>query len=130
MTNFTVPPAAIRLWSMGQCTIEIGPARLSPEAQMRFATTLYLTIERGKRVHRGALAELLWPSAENAKRRHSLRHLIYKLRMLGAPIVERDQYLEFPSATVELDCSISCPGSPARLPMFGRSCQRTRRAFP
>ncbi len=103
MTTMAPESAPIRLWAMGQCTIEVGGVLICPAAQMRFATALYLTIERGKRVHRAELAELMWPSAPDVKRRHSLRHLIYKLRMFGAPIVERDQYLQFSAADVQLD---------------------------
>ena len=88
---------------------------------MRFATALYLTIKRGKRVHRAELAELMWPSAPEVRRRHSLRHLIYKLRRFGAPIAERDQYVEFPSAAVGLDFEAllaSEPGSTTNVRTF------------
>ena len=104
--------ARVRLWSMGQCSIDIGPTRVGPDAQMRFATLLFLTVERGKRVLRGDLVELLWPSASDARRRHSLRHLIYTLRLLGAPLTEGTQHIELPASSVDLDFEELLSGDP------------------
>jgi DNA-binding SARP family transcriptional activator len=93
----------VRLRSLGQCAFDVGPVRIDPDAKMRFAMLLFLAIERGKQISRGALAELLWPGVAPRHARHSLRHLTYVLRALGIPIGDGSGALELPSDCVELD---------------------------
>jgi DNA-binding SARP family transcriptional activator len=93
----------VRLRSLGQCALDVGPVRIDQDAKMRFAMLLFLAIERGKPIPRSALAELLWPGATSHHARHSLRHLTYVLRTMGAPIRDGVGALELAADCVELD---------------------------
>ena len=58
---------------------------------MVFATTLYLLLERGKRVSRSHLASLLWPEVPEKARAHRLRQTILQLKKLGiVAVADRD----------------------------------------
>ena len=76
----------IRLRTLGECIIEVDGERITPEYDSLFAALVYLTAERGRRVTRQALAELLWPHHDVAKGRHCLRQLLYRLRLVGGSI--------------------------------------------
>ena len=70
---------------------------------MRFATLLFLAIERGKPIPRSAISELLWPGTPEGQARHSLRHVAYVLRGMGVPVTEGSSFLELPTNGVDLD---------------------------
>jgi DNA-binding SARP family transcriptional activator len=76
----------IYLHTLGDALIRIGEKDIRPTAPLLFAALLYLGMERGRRVPRTALQELLFPHADERSASHSLRQLLYKLRQLGAPL--------------------------------------------
>ncbi len=76
----------IHLHTLGDALIRVGDREIRPTSPMVFAALLYLGLERGQRVPRSALQELLFPDADERSGAHSLRQLLYKLRQLGAPI--------------------------------------------
>ena len=76
----------IYLHTLGDALIRVGEKEIRPTAPLVFAALLYLGMERGRRVPRTALQELLFPDADERSGAHSLRQLLYKLRQLGAPL--------------------------------------------
>ena len=76
----------IQLHTLGDALITVGEKEVRPTAPLVFAALLYLSLERGRRVPRAALQELLFPKVDERSGAHSLRQLLYKLRQLGAPI--------------------------------------------
>ncbi len=76
----------IELNTLGDATIRIGQREIRPTSPAVFAALLYLGVERGRKVPRTALQELLFPATDERSGAHSLRQLLYKLRQLGASI--------------------------------------------
>ncbi|HEU4993881.1 MAG TPA: hypothetical protein VFT29_03645, partial [Gemmatimonadaceae bacterium] len=76
----------IHLHTLGDALIKVDEKEIRPTAPLMFAALLYLGMERGRRVPRAALQELLFPNSDERSGAHSLRQLLYKLRQLGAPI--------------------------------------------
>ena len=93
----------IRVKTFGQTAIEVGRTIVRPDAQVAFAALLYLTTERGRLIERDILADLLWPRENAARRRHSLRQVLYKLRQLGVPTDSPANTLSLPRSCVWLD---------------------------
>jgi DNA-binding SARP family transcriptional activator len=76
----------IQLNTLGDAFIRVGNREVRPTSPAVFAALLYLGVERGKRVPRAALQELLFPETDERSGAHSLRQLLYKLRQLGATV--------------------------------------------
>src|SRR5687767_12258053 len=76
----------MHLHTLGDSLIKVGEKEIRPTSPLVFAALLYLGMERGRRVPRAALQELLFPNADERSGAHSVRQLLYKLRQLGAPI--------------------------------------------
>ena len=76
----------VRLRTLGGCVIHVGDVAVGPEAERLFGVLLYLVTERGRRVARRALQDLLWPEASEENGRHNLRQAIYKLRQAGVEL--------------------------------------------
>src|SRR5687768_13409650 len=93
----------IRLRLLGECTIEVDDAVVGPDAQLLFATLLYLAMERGTRVPRRQLHLLLWPDADDAHGRHCLRQVLYKLRHMGVPLETTQSLAWLPDEQIEGD---------------------------
>ncbi len=93
----------VRLRSIGQCAVDVGTVRVAHDARMRFALLVYLAIERGKQIPRSTLAQMLWPHATTHRARHSLRHLTYVLRAMGAPVGDGAHTIEMAAESVDLD---------------------------
>ena len=94
---------ALRIRTIGQITVECGGKPLSPSATVLFATALVLGVERGRRLQRDWLLNLLWPGTGAVDARHNLRQMLYKLRRLGlAAAVDGDAIRVAPDQ-VELD---------------------------
>ncbi len=93
----------IRLRALGQCVIEIGENRIGPDAEILFALQLYLAIERGKRVGRGAIASLFWPATPETRAAHSLRQSVYRLKALGASVESNRSHIWAPRECVTAD---------------------------
>ena len=79
----------IELHTLGDAMIKVGDREIRPTAPMVFAALLYLCVERGRRVPRAALQEMLFPETDERSGAHSLRQLLYKLRKLGLSLTPR-----------------------------------------
>jgi DNA-binding SARP family transcriptional activator len=92
------------LRTMGECLIETGITRVTPEQSVVFAASLYLMLERRRDVQRGELAALFWPSARPAQGHHCLRQTIYRMRGQGIPVVNEGSAVRVPAELVRVDC--------------------------
>lgn len=93
----------VRLHAMNECSIETTRARVGPESGMLFAALLYLMLERGKRIPRTTLLELLWPDSDETAARHCLRQTVYKMRQMGVALESDGGHLVLPASAVTLD---------------------------
>lgn len=91
----------IYLHTFGDTLIKVGEKEIRPTSPMVFAALLYLGMERGRRVPRAALQELLFPNADERSGAHSLRQLLYKLRQLGVPVATDGSTVSLPASAVE-----------------------------
>jgi DNA-binding SARP family transcriptional activator len=73
----------VYLRTLGESVIEVGEVRIGPSAPHMFAALLYLALECGRRVPRGRLRELLFPTTDERSGSHSLRQLLYRMRRIG-----------------------------------------------
>jgi DNA-binding SARP family transcriptional activator len=73
----------IVLRSLGTAEIETLVTTLTPSKEILFAAALYLILERGKRISRTRLSELLWPEAAEKTRSHRLRQTILQIKRAG-----------------------------------------------
>ena len=102
----------IRLRSLGECVIDLGEVQVGPPSEVLFALLLYLIVERGHRVPRARLVELLWPEESDERARHNLRQAIYKAKQLGAAIGQEggDVILPAAAASADYDVLLATPG--------------------
>ncbi|MEX2178763.1 MAG: AAA family ATPase [Gemmatimonadaceae bacterium] len=103
--------SVIELHTLGDAMIKVGEKEIRPTARMVFAALLYLCIERGRRVPRTALQELLFPNAGERSGAHSLRQLLYKLRQLGVPLETDDSSVTIAASAVAIDNQFIAPDS-------------------
>ena len=106
------------LHTLGDTLITVGETEIRPTAPMMFAALLYLGVERGRRVPRAALQELLFPEKDERSGAQSLRQLLYKLRHVGAPLDIGTSSVGVHAASVADDVSDSSPEDRAS---FGRA---------
>src|SRR5438270_12780360 len=90
----------VYLHTLGDALIKVGEKEIRPTAPLVFAALLYLGMERGRRVPRTALQELLFPDADERSGAHSLRQLLYKLRQLGVSIEADGSTVSLPADSV------------------------------
>lgn len=76
----------IFIQALGAAAIHVGAKRLLPNAARAFATLLYLSEERNRRVTRAELQSVLFPQHRADQASHGLRQLLYGLRRRGVPI--------------------------------------------
>ncbi len=94
----------IKLRSLGEALFEVDDGhKVTPGAPLRFGALLYFAVERGKRISRPTLTELLWPGVDEPVARHSLRHLLYTLRSVGVDFADGPHDVELPADCVVLD---------------------------
>jgi DNA-binding SARP family transcriptional activator len=95
----------VKLRALGESVIEIGDARLGPDAEMLFALLTYFIVERGRPISRGELIGMFWPDQADARARHCLRQAVYKLRGMGVAIETRNDCYILPrdAATVDFE---------------------------
>src|SRR5688500_329277 len=90
----------IHLHTLGDALIRVNGTEIRPTSPVVFAALLYLSMERGHRVPRAALQELLFPESAKRSRAHSVRQLLYKLRHLGVPLLASDTDVTLPVSSV------------------------------
>src|SRR5215217_3654465 len=73
----------------GACSIDIGPAELTPAASHLFALLLVLVLSPRESWTRRHLQELLFADADDGAVSHRLRQLLYRLRALGVTMEEQ-----------------------------------------
>src|SRR4029079_16760302 len=64
--------------TLGTASIDVGSCSITPTSPRKFALLLYLAAERGRRIPRSVLQELIFPDQAERNARHSLRELIYQ----------------------------------------------------
>jgi DNA-binding SARP family transcriptional activator len=101
----------IHLHTLGDSRISVGGKDFRPNAPLVFAVLLYLGLERGHRVPRAALQELLFPESDERSGAHSLRQLLYKLRQLGVQPDSDAVAVWLPSDSVTVDFDESQAGA-------------------
>lgn len=97
-------PTMIRLHSLGQCTIEVGDARLTPSAETLFAAALYLVLEAGRPIERREIIEVIWAGVTDRKANQCLRQTLYKLNSMGAALRCTRTHVVLPGRSVQSDC--------------------------
>ena len=75
------------LHTLGDALIKVDEKEIRPTSPLMFAALLYLGMERGHRVPRTALQEMLFPNANERSGAHSVRQLLYKLGVLLGQLV-------------------------------------------
>src|SRR5688500_2256067 len=103
----------IVLHTLGDALILVGDRKVRPSSLLVFASLLYLAMERGRRVPRAALQEMLFPDSDERSGPHSLRQLLYKLRQLGAPLESDATSVALPADRVRHDTSQNGGAHPA-----------------
>ncbi len=94
----------VRLKALGQSAIEVGDTRIGPEQPYLFAIALYLIVERGKRVSRQALVDLIWPNVSDEKHaRQRFRQALLRLRECGLPVVGENGTLLLEKSAAQAD---------------------------
>ena len=103
----------VRLKALGQSAIEIGDTRIGPEQPYLFAIALYLIVERGKRIPRQALVDLIWPNVRDDKHaRQRFRQALLRLRESGLPIAGENGTLLLDKSAANTDFdTLSSPDS-------------------
>lgn len=94
----------VRLKALGQSSIEVGDVRIGPEQPYLFAIALYIIVERGKRIPRQALVDLIWPHVKDERHaRQRFRQALLRLREYGLPIAGENGTLLLEKSAVETD---------------------------
>jgi DNA-binding SARP family transcriptional activator/tetratricopeptide (TPR) repeat protein len=77
----------VHLRALGECALETEVARIGPDSRYVFALGLYLVLERGRRIPRQGLVDLLWPDVRNeSQAKHRFRQTLLRLKQLGVPV--------------------------------------------
>jgi DNA-binding SARP family transcriptional activator len=93
----------VRLHTLGQCAVETDKGRLLPSASVPFALVIYLALERGRKVPRSQILDLLYPGVDARSAGHCLRQMIYNLRQTGIPIAAEGRHISLPSEELLAD---------------------------
>lgn len=87
----------------GRSEIVTPVGQILPTSELVFAFALYLCVRAGEYVPRTELIELFWPTAAEAKGRHSLRQMLYRLKEVGVTLDEDGELLSLSPARVRCD---------------------------
>jgi DNA-binding SARP family transcriptional activator len=93
----------IRLLTLGTASITCGATQITPEHPRKFALLLYLAAERGRRIGRTLLQDLVYPDLVDKNAQHSLRELVYQVRRAGVPLSSSKTGVELAAADVSTD---------------------------
>jgi DNA-binding SARP family transcriptional activator len=105
--------AQIRLRIVGECLIEVAGKSITPTSPQLFALLLYLGIEHNRKVPRAELLELLYPASDQiGDASHRLRQSLYKLKVIGAPIIFGDGTIQVEAKQVSSVVSELISGGP------------------
>ncbi len=98
-------PSMVFIRTLGTASIDAGATHLTPSSVRKFALLLYLWAERGRRVTRATLHDLIFPDQTAPNARHSIRELVYQFRKLGARIASTGETVELAPESVRADLS-------------------------
>ncbi len=73
----------IQVRALGTAEVQIGRNRITKRTELVLAVAVYLCMRAGERVSRNAIIDVFWPGGDPLKGRHSLRQMLYKLRLKG-----------------------------------------------
>ncbi len=90
---------------LGRAEVTLGALSLVPEAGMLFPLALVLAQRAGERIPRAELTEFVWPGADDAAGRHSLRQALYRLRKSGLRMDDDTDDVRVDPASVDSDLS-------------------------
>jgi DNA-binding SARP family transcriptional activator/tetratricopeptide (TPR) repeat protein len=76
----------VRVRALGTAEIDARALRVLPSSARKFALLLRLAVDRGRRVPRSVIRELIFPDLPEKNARHSLRDLVYQFRQAGVAI--------------------------------------------
>jgi len=99
--NFDAARFEIDLIGAPAITTPAGP--LGVNKPLLFAATLYLSVHRGRPVHRAQLGALLWPDADDAARGERMRWLLHQLKRIGVTAPARAPELSLVAGDVLTD---------------------------
>src|SRR4029079_539623 len=93
----------ILVHTLGTALIDVGKCGVNPTSPRKFALLLHLAAERGRRIPRPTLQELIFPDQADRNARHSLRELFYQLRQMGANLHSTPDGVGLMAQDVEID---------------------------
>ena len=77
----------VKVRLLGECAVQVGDYRITPDAPRLFALSLYMAQAQGRWIHKSELLDLLFPKTKGPSHAsHSLRQLVYRLRGIGMQI--------------------------------------------
>ncbi len=83
----------IRLRLLGAAEIRVGEKLLTPRADTVFAVLMLLALGPSSGIARHELIELFWPRLAEARGRHNLRQILFRLKRLGVRLVLRHEHI-------------------------------------
>ncbi len=95
----------ITVRAIGAAEVRIGRKRITQSTEMVLAVAVYLCVRAGERMTRDEVVDVFWPSGDLAKGRHSLRQMLYKLRLKGFTLDEDDESLQIDRERVDCDAT-------------------------
>ena len=96
------------LHALGRCVVQTSVAAITPRAKLGFALAVRLIGERGGKVARAELLELLWPRERPAAARHALSEALRKLRAKGLAIQQSAHSVWLPRERAVIDADVEC----------------------
>ena len=93
----------IQVRGLGDSEIQIGRKRLTLSTEVAFAVAFYLCMHAGERVPRDDIVAAFWGDSDDARGRHSLRQMLYRLRQKGLMLDEDGEELLLDPARVDCD---------------------------
>ena len=95
----------ITVRAIGAAEVQIGRKRITKSTEMVLAVAAYLCVRAGERLTRDGAIDVFWPGGDLAKGRHSLRQMLYKLRLKGFTLDEDGESLFLDRARVDCDAT-------------------------
>lgn len=95
----------IQVRAIGAAEVQVGRKRITKSTEMMLALAVYLCVRAGERVTRDEVVDMFWPGRDLAKGRHSLRQMLYRLRLKGFTLDNDGEELHLAPARVECDAT-------------------------
>ncbi|MCE9600661.1 MAG: AAA family ATPase [Gemmatimonadetes bacterium] len=95
----------ITVRAIGAAEVQIGRKRITKSTELVLAVAVYLCVRAGERLTRDEMIDMFWPGGDPAKGRHSLRQMLYKLRLKGFTLDEDGESLLLDRERVDCDAA-------------------------